>query len=493
MKILKLQSDNTISLSQFTSNLQIPLQLNKQAKVAMKTLSFPFQPTIIEIDDKDSINVSVNQIQHSPVLRLGKYSMKELCDMMTRYINQLINSDDASNEGVEILCDFTGNAQSGYLFNISFTRSAPLALNDTNTELDNILYDNGFQKQEEGNPLFVSSMEMSQFTNIGGFTHTFTIAQQDGKVANVQDSSWFIGMSNYYLGVDANTEEEIKAFFINYIGVVDGVYQYEKDGDAVITDIVPSIGDVITIYKKYIDYENVQIIYSIQQGTNPEILKEGTIMNSENVNSDFNFEDLTLFLKIGEDNGFIKFQNIYAYPTALTQLNNNNEYVKVGSESIRNVKKSLKAVDPVAVGIVFSSELLAKLGFKSQLSLQTATAYKWTADYNVKNSIFDDDLVITIRELGTDGYNHQLKQKESIIMVITAGAVQTSILATGQETFNLSYTDNFPTYLNLGNTSATTYSNLTISARSNNQLIAVNGKMSCTLLFKDESDFELKL
>jgi proteasome lid subunit RPN8/RPN11 len=117
MKILKLQSDNTISLSQFTNNLQIPLQLNRQAKVALKTLSFEFQPTTIDINSlNDYLTYSINSIKHFIGVKTGKYNIRELCELMTIYINELVNSDDAAAEGTEFLADYTGNAKDGYLF-----------------------------------------------------------------------------------------------------------------------------------------------------------------------------------------------------------------------------------------------------------------------------------------------------------------------------------------------------------------------------------------
>jgi hypothetical protein len=490
MKILKLQSDNTISLSQFTNNLQIPLQLNRQAKVALKTLSFGFQPTTIVIDNTDYMSYTINTIRHTPNFKKSNYNIRELCEMMTNYINELVNSDDEAAQGTEFLCDYVGNAKDGYLFNISFVKSDQYTVNDTNTFLINVAYDNGFYKVDEIENLYVSTMQTNENMSLGGYSYTFTISQQDGHEAeDVADSSWFVGMANQLEGLDSNTDTEITENFSNYIGCVSGFYEYRGGTGRIITDIVPTLGDVITVTKNYVDEYSVQINYNITNGTNSTDLK-GVILNNTNIVDIYTLNQ-DLFIKIGNDNGFIKFSNVQAFGTALSQYSG-TEYINLKSDSIKNVKKSLKVTE-ITVSLLFSDSLLDKLGFKSNPQPQSAVSYKWVADNNTKNAIFNNDLVVTINQLNTDGYNQQLKQKESIIMVITAGSIYANTLTSGQASFNLSYTDNFPTYLNLGNTNSTSYNNLTVSVRSENQLINVSGKMTCTLLFKDETDFELKL
>jgi IS1 family transposase len=75
-------------------------------------------------------------------------------------------------------------------------------------------------------------------------------------------------------------------------------------------------------------------------------------------------------------------------------------------------------------------------------------------------------------------------------MVITSGSLNSSTKATGTEQYELSYTDNFPTYVSLqNNKQATTYSQLTVRVTSENRTLVTNGKMSCLLLFKDDSDY----
>lgn len=491
MKILKLQSDNTISLSQFTNNLQIPLQLNRQAKVALKTLSFEFEPNTIVINNKDTLRYLINGIAHEPKFKEGSYNIRQLCEMMTNYINELVSSDDAASEGTEFLCDYTGDAKNGYLFNISFVKSDPYTVNDTNTELTNVAYADGFYKVNQIPNEYISTMQTDKNMCLGGYSYTFTISQQVGHEAeNVALSSWFVGMAEQIIGEDSNTDAEITQDFNNYIGCVGGFYEYKGGTGRIVTTQVPAVGDVITVTKNYVDQFSVQINYNITNGTNSTDYK-GEILNNIDV-SDQNTMNQDLFIKIGNDNGFIKFSTVVAFGTALSEYSG-TEYIKLGSESIKNVKKSLKAATAITVTLIFSDSLSEKLGFKNNTLVETAVSYKWVADNNVKNAIFDNDLVVSINQLNTDGYNHQLKQKESIIMVITAGAVLANTLTSGQASFNLSYTDNFPTYLNLGNTNPTSYNNLTVSVRSDNQLISINGKMNCTLLFKDETDYELKL
>ena len=155
--------------------------------------------------------------------------------------------------------------------------------------------------------------------------------------------------------------------------------------------------------------------------------------------------------------------------------------------------KSIKAVDPVAVEIDLTQALADTLGFKELQLTKTAVSYKWTSDTDVTTNLFNNDLMVEVPEFVFDGYDQRTQQKRSILMVITSGAVQQSTQAKGLETFELSYTDNFPTYMNINNSIATTFSNLTVRVTSEAEPISIVGKMVCTLLVKDETDFEIKL
>jgi hypothetical protein len=74
-------------------------------------------------------------------------------------------------------------------------------------------------------------------------------------------------------------------------------------------------------------------------------------------------------------------------------------------------------------------------------------------------------------------------------MVITSGELQKALLAKGNEGFELSFTDIYPTFINLSNYQSTlTFPSLTVRVSSEGSLLPMTGKMSCLLLFKDETD-----
>jgi hypothetical protein len=72
-------------------------------------------------------------------------------------------------------------------------------------------------------------------------------------------------------------------------------------------------------------------------------------------------------------------------------------------------------------------------------------------------------------------------------MVIPSGDLKNAITSRGFNGYELSYTDVYPTFISLQNKQTTlTYSQLTVRVTSRKQLLSVDGKMSCMLLFKDE-------
>jgi hypothetical protein len=501
MKILRLESDTDLFKSVFTNNLAVPLQVAPNAKVAIKTISMQFEPVLIVINaNNNTITFNLGGNVYQAIIPSKSYNISGLVNTFQAYMNNMCPSDSPAAIGMEFLWgNIAGDDRGGYKVNIAFVINEIVDINEGNVVLYNALYNGGFYKDPAAQTvgLYNASVITQHYSCLGGWNYSFVIAQQpDPGTADVKDSQWFFGMANEndILGISGATT--IIQYMDNGVGSSEtGTYIYKNiDSVMIDTGLVIAVGDVIDVVKMSIDLDSSQVLYSIKQGANPAQLFYGR--NYINSNVPVPDTQLDVFCKIGDDKGKILFTSTSYIPSSTSQVSSKGEFTQTSTESVLNIMKydkSIKAVDPVAVEIDLTQALADTLGFKELQLTKTAVSYKWTSDTDVTTNLFNNDLMVEVPEFGFDGYDQRTQQKRSILMVITSGAVQQSTQAKGLETFELSYTDNFPTYMNINNSIATTFSNLTVRVTSEAEPISIVGKMVCTLLVKDETDFEIKL
>jgi hypothetical protein len=502
MKILRLESDTDLFKSVFTNNLAVPLQVAPNAKVAIKTLSMQFEPVLIVINaNNNTITFNLGGNAYEAIIPSKSYNISGLVNTFQAYMNNICPSDTASSIGMEFLWGhIAGDDRGGYKVNIAFVVNDSIDINEGNAILLNALYNGGFYKDPAaGNiGLYNANVITQHYSCLGGWNYSFVIAQQpDAEPTDaVKDSKWFYGMAEGALVQSVTSASTIIQYMDNGVGSSDtGTYIYKNiDSEMVDTGLVISIGDVIDVVKMQITVDIMQVLYSIKQGTNPAQVFYGR--NYINSNVPVPDTQLDVFCKFGDDTGKILFTSTSYIPSSTSQVSSEGAFTQTSTESVLNIMKydkTIKAVDPVAVEIDLTQSLANTLGFKELQLIKTAVSFKWTSDTDVTTNLFNNDLMVEVPEFGFDGYDQRTQQKRSILMVITSGAVQQSTQAKGLETFELSYTDNFPTYMNINNSIATTFSNLTVRVTSESQPISIVGKMVCTLLVKDETDFEIKL
>ena len=228
--------------------------------------------------------------------------------------------------------------------------------------------------------------------------------------------------------------------------------------------------------------DGIRIHYNILKGTNNyEVL--GDYVDSLKNNNE-------LILEIGDDVGQIGFENLGYIPTTQVTSVGGKLIKKKANEVLHVIKDSNLKATASNVTLTLSSGLARLLGYAPPVLTQNIISYAFVAQSNVTTNIFNNDIVVELVQLPLNGYDHSSKKTKNMIMVITSGDLNSSTKATGAEEYELTFTDNFPTYISLqNNKQSSTYSQLTVRVTSQNQLLKCNGRMSALLLFKDDSDY----
>jgi hypothetical protein len=480
MKLIRLESDAVVTKSEFTNNMAIPLEVSANSKVALKTLSMQFDAPPIVIDSTNNtftLRTDTGSTLLEGTLARREYaSVNELCAEIETKLNNLMQSNDTggidkSSVGLEWLASATQDAQNNNRITIAFNRADQVNINATDADLVNMEQDGiVFFKNVADNNDFNASLDVYTPVNEGGWSYQVQIIARE--VEDVKDSTWKIYLKNYSGAVS------------NGVLSTDGLYQFYKDGEWTTSTIEVEANDVITVTKRLIFGYDTRIVYTIQNG----LIQKGEVLG-DRASAIVQFRN-TLWLEVANDEGKIGFQNILYIPTTqVTEVG--GEMVKKKASDVRHVVKN-RNLGAVAsnITLTLSDGLARLLGYSPPVLNENAISYAFEAQSNVTTNIFNNDIVVELIQLPLNGYDHSVKKTKNIIMVITSGNLNSSTKATGTEQYELSFTDNFPTYVSLqNNKQATTYSQLTVRITSENKTLVTNGKMSCLLLFKDDSDY----
>jgi hypothetical protein len=496
MKLVRLESDNPVTESEFTNNLAIAVQLDQNAKVALKTLSLEFDKPKLEINStNDTIRFGIatdpNVVTRAVKLQRGFYIQRDLDLEIFKRINEMVQSTNSLDEsliyeiGSEWMVEtFLDAATNGLKIEIVYIITDPLELTGAYVTGDMQVNGNMFIKEPgTDDNTYNAYLVTNDFICQGGWMIEMQINEQEaGQVEDIKDSDWILYMGPEHRDV---TEEDIilnskVAIMRNSLGK----YSYLKDGEmqATATDILD--GDIIRISKTLInDDTKMQVQYEISNGTETRIIFDGDII----VDNLQIFNDYVI-LKAGNDTGKIEYNNITFTPSGLNREVNgvySRKTVKDMFNKIRNI--NIKA-PPINVTIDFVTRALSTLlGFDNLVYFRNGIESTFTGEREMYASVFTNDLIVEIPELNLNTYDHSYKQKRNIIMVIPSGDLKNAITARGFNGYELSYTDVYPTFISLQNKQTTlTYSQLTVRVTSRKQLLSVDGKMSCMLLFKDE-------
>lgn len=493
MKLIRLQSEQELSETQFTNNLAISLNLPINSKVALKSLSIEFDTPPLVIDSTNN-TITFSTSAQQPITNVrtitipsGEYSSQSLLKMIQRLLNAVIQSDDNnSDSGFEWLCSITDDKS-----HIGFKRSEVETLTTATSNQINVSYTNPqFYKSTTDNNTYNASLLSNKNINHGSWYLEMTLQQKSGQTANIANSKWIWGVFDNNSQYETGESNLLQQMYVGFARTTNGYYSYKKNMAMVETTIVPEAGDLISISKKLLNSTQTQVIYSITKSGQPTTDIDGDIITSTTpiiFVGDGSFYSL---LKIGNDTGKIAFTNVKIIPSGEV-LDTNGVYTEITAVPNVLLNENLTTVSASTVTINLQTDSLRQiLGYDTKIMQKTAISYDFISNSLISSNIFTDDLVIEVPELMLDGYDHGARQSKNMIMILTTSELLRSIRSIGLNRYELSYNEQ-ATYLfiSLKNKQTTVSApQLSVRCTLKNKTLPLKCNMSALILFKDEDD-----
>jgi hypothetical protein len=398
-----------------------------------------------------------------------------------------------TDDGFEWLTSVSGDVTTGFFSNISFLRADSENVTTANSDSEGITYTSpNFYKNTTDNGTYNSYLITDDNVNKGCWNTYLTIAEQTtGQTQDVSGSSWIYGLAGYEAIAEEGTTGLLESMLVCFTRRSDGSYGYKKGVSIEPTNIQIEVGDIISISKKLVSTTETKVVYTITKGTQ-ETDFDGDIIQTSELLKFAGINDYKVLLKVANDTGKIAFTNIKFNPTPST-LDSNGVVTSLIASDVPDVLRdsNLLEVGPSPVSIDFVTEdLQLLLGYSKKYYIYNGVSGKFFGVDGISTNIFNNDMIVEIPELPLDGYDHGYKQSRNIAMVITASELKNSQKSLGNETYELSYSEQ-ATFLFIGiknKQTTVTCPQLSIRVTSEGSLIPMTGKMTCLLLFRDEED-----
>jgi hypothetical protein len=495
MKLVRLESDNVLTTSQFTNKLAIPLILGKNAKVALKTLSMDFEAATYIIDNTN------NELQYklqdldgytTATIANGGYSANGLVEALQNALNNSMNytSFDPSTVSFEWKCTLEGDLLNGFKLNILFDRNDPLSVTDAECDLiGGLLFDNSLFYATNPNPNFIGYAPRMFCTHDmcrGGWYSSFVTAHAPNTNDNISDSKWFAYLSVNDSTFDVVDEQGLINNMVCGFGVSDnGTYTYKKNGVMVDTELGVDDGHLLLFYNaggviEYIIDTDPNGNHAISEFVGDTINSIYPVLGS----SDFNFN---ININGQENTGNIAFSDVVVFETPFAATVNG---IYKPLNTVEDVKRNSNLqADPTNVTLNFNNpNTRILLGFVDDTYSKNLISGTFAAEAALKSSLLENDATVELLELSTGGYDHAYKMNRNIIGVLTSSELKQSI-STGVDTYKLSFKEEFQNFINISNFSSTLNVNsLTVRVSAQGQTLPVIGKMSCGLFFTYDED-----
>lgn len=496
MKLIRLESDNELTQSQFTNFLGVPLVLQKNASVALKTIVAQFEEPGISINssnDTFSYKTDDNFTVHNIVLPHGYYDIDDLASVIQNSMNCVLDGrgfgEDTDNTDYGFMWKVEiAKTADGYQMSIAFDRKNNLTLDNTNMGLKNCIFDpaSGFSKSINDVSFDIANayLKAKPLLGNGGFCVSSLIRKLD------PDQDEDISLSDWYITIEPNqalSGNQVmgdvfdRAYAV--LGSFQGFYVYKKDGTIQNQfDYTPVNNDLVSIRNN-----NGVIQYLIRPDDSEDIIYDGDgLLNLNN----FGTTNLMVCIYIPTDDGKIAFNEVEITnnPFETSDLSGNYSKITINDMVIHRLKADGDP-SPSDVSITFLPGIQRLLGFKNSTVSLSSVNGTFTATGYITTNIFDNDIVVEVNEMELENYDHTYKQRRNILTVLTSSDFKKSISGLGTELWELSFHEIFPVFMNINNKmGAVNFSSLTVRLTSQGVLLPLAGKMSCTLLFTDESD-----
>ena len=317
MKLLKLQSEQTLTEASFTNNIYSGgWTLPPKAQICLKNVSMDFdQPiyTIVDSGENKNNNFSFqtsNTSIHDIELTAGEYNLRDLIIEINCKMNNALNTNVSSEKGFQWSIGRETDTRGNLNLIFSFSRADSVTLNSATVQLTDMDYNSSssyFYKTGADTGTFNSHLSGNTLVCNGGFEVSMIIKNQT--VANPNLSDWIFGIDSDKTSALFTTRTLIKDDMKACVSNNAGNYTFKIGGNLVpASPTIPiAANDVVTIKK-----DNNKIIYTILKGSTLSTVEGDTI---NDILFLLGVSNLGYMIHIGDDTGKIGFNSLIMTPS----------------------------------------------------------------------------------------------------------------------------------------------------------------------------------
>jgi len=498
MKLIKLQSEEPLTEGIFTNNLYAGgITLPPRSEICLKNLSLDFDQPVYEIiasgiekNNNFEIQTAKTNLASNHLIELteGKYNLRNLMLEIETKLNNSLNTSISTDYGLQwsIGKDMNNRGDINLIF--SFKRVDKTVLNGATTELTNMTYDSGnayFYKNTTDNGTFNSSLCSNVFVNNGGLEIKCVIKNEAG--GNPALSDWVWGIDESKLSLLETSKNGIIALMKACMSNASGYYTFKKGTEMIqpSTPIPIEANDILTINKV-----NGKIRYTVLKGSTSSIV-EGDVIND--IIPLLGVTRLGCVIHIGNDTGAIAFNSVTITPDCYTIITS-GVYTTIQPQDVENVylNTNLTFIPGNIKQFLRFPNIQTRrlLGFSNSEYTLPGPDGVYLGDAGLSINFLSNDLEVELIELGTmNSYSQSSKQLKGIVAVIPVSSLKNSTIVSGSGSYELSYDETASwAWLSVDNAQPLRLSSLTVRCTSNNEVVKVNGKMTCCLLYKASSE-----
>jgi len=498
MKLIKLQSEEHLTEGVFTNNLYAGgLTLPAHAEICLKNLSLDFDQPVYEIIASGTEKNNNFEIQtaktilasnHLIELTPGKYSLRNLMLEIETKLNNCLNTSVSTDYGLQWSIGKNMNNRGDINLIFSFKRVDKTTLNGATTQLKNITYDSGnayFYKDTTDNGTYNANLSSNVFVNNGGLEIKCVIKNEAG--GNPASSDWVWGIDESRLSLLETSKTGIIALMKACVSNDAGFYTFKKGAVMIqpATPIAIQADDVLTIGKV-----DGKIRYTVLKGSTTSIV-EGDVINE--VIPLLGITRLAAVIHIGDDTGKIAFNTVSITPDCYTLITS-GVYSTIPPEDVEDVYLNTNLITipgNIKQFLRFPNiQTRRLLGFSSEEYSKEGPTGRYLGDSGLSVNFLTNDLEVELIELGTmNSYSQSSKQLKGIVSVIPVSSLKNSTIVSGTGSYELSYDETASwAWLSIDNPAPLRLSALTVRCTSNNEVVKVNGKITCCFLYKASSE-----
>lgn len=501
MKLLKLQSEQEISESVFTNNINVGYSLPPLAQIALKNISIEFENpsfTIYETgpNKNNTFDFQTSSLgpYHEIELTGGTYTLAQFTEEIQAKMNNALWGYQSHIDDYGFMWNVgTLPVGADVKLLLAFNRADDITLTSGNVATTNMGYNSAgsyFYKTDGATADFTASLSANTFVSSGGFSIETTLIGQEGVTSTnqINQCDFIFGLTDNKRTYHVIDKDIIVQDSFACISNQNGYYTFKKEGVLVQpTSPIPiEINDKIIITKN----QSGSILYSI--------VKSGIYTNFigdtiNNVMPLLGASNLSYILHLGPSNGgLLALSNLKMTPNPYSS-SSNGIYKLAAPQETQNIylNTSLTTVSASEVTLFFPNKKTRELlGFLLEYYHKSLLSGYFVGDTGLALSVLGgDDLEVEVVEFGNiNSYSQTSKQLKGVVGIIPKASLKSAV-SSGLENMILSYDETASwAWLSLDNKDEFRCPSLTVRVTSNNKTLKTNGNMSVCLLIKKESE-----